>query len=157
MDTASPPPESQSPIAPPASTSSTQTINAPPPTAVAGPSTMPIQPPIGPQPTAPNALGNHAPPALPPFQPALMGIVPPPVQPAPPPDITQDRWDRMSVLFQAIRDNARTYEFPAPSVAALESVLVRLYLESPMGGGASEVPLVADDLTRTHAGAMNVG
>lgn len=156
MEATSPAPESQSPVAPPASTSSTQTINAPPPTAVAGPSTMPVQSPIGPQTTVPNALGSHAPPVLPPFQSALMGIVPP-VQPVAPPDIMQDRWDRMSVLFQAIRDNARTFEFPAPSVAALESVLVRLYLESPMGGGASEVPLVVNGLTRTHAGAMNVG
>ena len=40
----------------------------------------------------------------------------------------------MSVLFQGIRENARNFEYPAPSVAALESVLIRLYLESPMGG-----------------------
>lgn len=40
----------------------------------------------------------------------------------------------MNVLFQGIRENARNFEYPAPSVAALESVLIRLYLESPMGG-----------------------
>ena len=49
-------------------------------------------------------------------------------------DMSQERWDRMGVLFQSIRDHARTFDFPAPSVAALESVLIRLYLESPIGG-----------------------
>ena len=38
----------------------------------------------------------------------------------------------MSVLFNAIREHARAYEYPTPSVVALESVLIRLYLESPM-------------------------
>ena len=38
----------------------------------------------------------------------------------------------MGVLFQSVRDHARSLEFPAPSVAALESVLIRLYLESPI-------------------------
>ncbi|EJF66816.1 hypothetical protein BD309DRAFT_946421 [Dichomitus squalens] len=52
-------------------------------------------------------------------------------------EISQERWDRMGVLFQSIRDHARSFEFPAPSVAALESVLIRLYLESPIGGGLS--------------------
>ncbi|KAI9065862.1 hypothetical protein FKP32DRAFT_1590183 [Trametes sanguinea] len=52
-------------------------------------------------------------------------------------DVNQDRWDRMGVLFQSIRDHARTFEFPSPSVAALESVLIRLYLESPIGGGSA--------------------
>jgi hypothetical protein len=41
----------------------------------------------------------------------------------------------MSVLFESIRTHARTYEYPGPSVVALESVLIRLYLESPVGGG----------------------
>ena len=50
-------------------------------------------------------------------------------------DLNQERWERMNVLFQGIRNNARNFEFPGPSVAALESVLIRLYLESPMGGG----------------------
>jgi hypothetical protein len=48
---------------------------------------------------------------------------------------SQERWDRMSVLFESIRTHARTYEYPGPSVVALESVLIRLYLESPVGGG----------------------
>jgi hypothetical protein len=43
----------------------------------------------------------------------------------------------MSVLFESIRTHGRAYEYPGPSVAALESVLIRLYLESPVGGGAA--------------------
>lgn len=41
----------------------------------------------------------------------------------------------MSVLFQSIREHARGFEFPNASVVALEGVLIRLYLESPMAGG----------------------
>ncbi|KAI8990558.1 hypothetical protein BD414DRAFT_381636, partial [Trametes punicea] len=73
------------------------------------------------------------------FQSAISVLAPLPssAQMHPPPvDVAQDRWDRMSVLFQSVRDHARTFEFPAPSVAALESVLIRLYLESPIGGGS---------------------
>jgi hypothetical protein len=44
----------------------------------------------------------------------------------------RERWDRMDVLFQSIRNNARQFEYPAASVAALESVLVRMYFESPI-------------------------
>jgi len=38
----------------------------------------------------------------------------------------------MDVLYQSIRNNARQFEYPAASVAALESVLVRMYFESPL-------------------------
>ncbi|KAI0003665.1 hypothetical protein BJV74DRAFT_810859 [Russula compacta] len=44
----------------------------------------------------------------------------------------RERWDRMDVLYQTIRNNARQFEYPAASVAALESVLVRMYFESPL-------------------------
>lgn len=50
-----------------------------------------------------------------------------------PSDVSQERWDRMAVLFASIRQHARGFEYPTPSVAALESVLIRLYLESPIG------------------------
>ena len=46
----------------------------------------------------------------------------------------QARWDRMSVLFEHVRNAARTFEHAPPSVAALETVLVRMYLESPLNG-----------------------
>ncbi|EED80484.1 predicted protein [Postia placenta Mad-698-R] len=81
----------------------------------------------------------HAPPAalsLPgqAFQAAIRMIAPLPPPPGLPVDLSQDRWDRMDVLFQSIRENARSFAYPAPSVAALESVLIRLYLESPVAG-----------------------
>jgi hypothetical protein len=44
----------------------------------------------------------------------------------------RERWERMDVLYQSIRHNANQFEYPAPSVAALESVLVRMYFESPI-------------------------
>ncbi|KAF8337944.1 uncharacterized protein EI90DRAFT_3151798 [Cantharellus anzutake] len=43
----------------------------------------------------------------------------------------QARWNRMTVLFESVRNHARTVEFSPASVAALEAVLVRLHLESP--------------------------
>ena len=43
----------------------------------------------------------------------------------------QARWDRLAVLFESVRSHARTTEFSSASVAALEAVLIRLYLESP--------------------------
>jgi hypothetical protein len=46
----------------------------------------------------------------------------------------------MAVLFHSIRDHARGFEYPGPSVAALESVLIRLYLESPVGVSAPPLP-----------------
>ncbi|KAL1951399.1 hypothetical protein VTO73DRAFT_548 [Trametes versicolor] len=79
--------------------------------------------------------GMQAPPQT--FQSAISMLAPlpsvPPLQ-QPSLDATQDRWERMAVLFQSVRDHARGFEFPTPSVAALESVLIRLYLESPIGG-----------------------
>jgi hypothetical protein len=39
----------------------------------------------------------------------------------------------MSILFNSIREHARAFDYPGPTVVALESVLIRLYLESPMG------------------------
>ena len=41
----------------------------------------------------------------------------------------------MSTLFHTVREHARSFEYPQVSVAALETVLIRLYLESPMGVG----------------------
>ncbi|KAI0639540.1 hypothetical protein C8Q77DRAFT_1081753 [Trametes polyzona] len=73
------------------------------------------------------------------FQAAISMLAPLPsvqqMQPPPSVDVNQERWERMGVLFQSIREHARSFEFPSPSVAALESVLIRLYLESPIGGG----------------------
>ncbi|EIN14013.1 hypothetical protein PUNSTDRAFT_117624 [Punctularia strigosozonata HHB-11173 SS5] len=49
---------------------------------------------------------------------------------------TEERWDRIGVLFQSIRERARDFNFPAESVHALESVLIRMYLESPVASSA---------------------
>ena len=85
-------------------------------------------------------------PAPPPPQVQRMMPPPPPPQPATlsqitqvrhPHNVVQDeqaRWDRISVLFEHARSAARTFEHPPPSVAALEAVLVRMYLESPLNG-----------------------
>ncbi|KAI9512571.1 hypothetical protein F5148DRAFT_1162566 [Russula earlei] len=52
----------------------------------------------------------------------------------------RERWDRLDVLYQSIRSNARQFEYPAASVAALESVLVRMYFESPIPAPAPPHP-----------------
>ncbi|KIJ65031.1 hypothetical protein HYDPIDRAFT_131222 [Hydnomerulius pinastri MD-312] len=88
-------------------------------------------------------------PAFPPGAPLQHLPHPFPHYPGPPPGINppyphmvagpqgspahQEQWDRMTVLFNSIREHARAYDYPGPSVVALESVLIRLYLESPMG------------------------
>lgn len=51
----------------------------------------------------------------------------------------------MATLFHSIRDTARAFEYPAVSVAALETILVRLYLETPMNlgvGGQSAMSVI---------------
>ncbi|KAJ7161351.1 hypothetical protein C8R43DRAFT_992541 [Mycena crocata] len=48
------------------------------------------------------------------------------------PATSPDRWDNMATLFEAVRGHARNFEYPIASVAALETVLIRLYLESPV-------------------------
>ena len=80
-----------------------------------------------------------------PHYPGQPGVGAPYPQMVPTPPAQNEQWERMSVLFNSIREHARAYEYPAPSVVALESVLIRLYLESPMGmmGGPGLGPLGA--------------
>ena len=52
-----------------------------------------------------------------------------------------ERWENMATLFQTIREHARVFEYPAASVAALETIVIRLYLESPMGVTQSMAPM----------------
>lgn len=68
-----------------------------------------------------------------PHYPGQPNVNPPYPQMIPAPSAHNEQWDRMSVLFNSIREHARAYDYPTPSVVALESVLIRLYLESPMG------------------------
>jgi len=51
------------------------------------------------------------------------------------PSMSHERWENMATLFNSIRQHARGFEYPSVSVAALETVLIRLYLESPVGIG----------------------
>ncbi|CCL98116.1 uncharacterized protein FIBRA_00110 [Fibroporia radiculosa] len=109
--------------------------------AIAGPSSMPhpidisasssMSPEV--ESTPPSASISHSGQA---FQSAVTMVAPLPLQHGSqhPLDLSQERWDRMSVLFGSIREHARSLEYPPASVAALECVLVRLYLESPMAG-----------------------
>lgn len=69
------------------------------------------------------------------YQPAPYGFPPQLNQQQHQQQASQERWDRMSVLFDSIRTHARGFEYPMPSVVALESLLIRLYLESPVGAG----------------------
>jgi hypothetical protein len=81
---------------------------------------------------------------------------PPAVGPPPPPNsqlaLNEERWERMAVLFRGVREHARTFEYPSPSVATLETILVRLYLETPVNMTGSEFSLLIisyNELTRT--------
>jgi hypothetical protein len=53
--------------------------------------------------------------------------------------LSHDRWENMATLFEAVRGHARNFEYPTASVAALETVLIRLYLESPVTMGSQTV------------------
>ncbi|KZP25423.1 hypothetical protein FIBSPDRAFT_1041560 [Athelia psychrophila] len=77
---------------------------------------------------APSAQSNT-------YQPTPYGFAPQLHQQQQQQQASQERWDRMSVLFESIRTHARGFEYPMPSVVALESLLIRLYLESPVGAG----------------------
>lgn len=53
---------------------------------------------------------------------------------------SQEVWDRLGILFESIRSNAQGgYEYPGTSVVALETVLIRLYVEGPMSGNSNSV------------------
>ncbi|KAG7093868.1 hypothetical protein E1B28_007506 [Marasmius oreades] len=92
--------------------------------------------------------------AAPPPQAAPYPQVPPPppsfyhhsypYQPPPPhSEVTllgQDRWQNMETLFNSVRQHARTFVYPVASVAALESVLIRLFLESPQAAPGISAP-----------------
>ncbi|KAL0951486.1 hypothetical protein HGRIS_008173 [Hohenbuehelia grisea] len=112
-------------------------IEDPPPADV--PVSEPQPEPQPPAPAYPSAISQLAP--LPPPQPiytppAALPFPQPPHPYAPDPNaVRQDRWDNMATLFSSVREHARTFAYPAVSVAALETVLIRLYLESPVALG----------------------
>jgi hypothetical protein len=73
----------------------------------------------------------HPPPQTYSYAPAPQPFAPLPAHPP----MSHDRWENMATLFNSIREHARAFEYPSVSVAALETVLIRLYLESPVGLG----------------------
>ncbi|KAF8585821.1 hypothetical protein K439DRAFT_1409619 [Ramaria rubella] len=118
---------------------------------IGGPSSIPHDPNISPALQHPHnphpGLSHHAHTSMPSAI-SLLAPLPPPVPVVPQPtDASQERWNRMGVLFASIRQHARGFEYPGPSVAALESVLIRLYLESPLGGGLGPGGLSSTGLT----------
>lgn len=129
--------------APPAGSDTTPPTNSAPAQAPVPP---PQQPPMPgfpaatPLPNLPHPFPHYAaPPGVTPSYPPLPVVTAGP-QAHP---VQQEQWDRMSVLFNAIREHARTYDYPVASAVALESVLIRLYLESPvgvLGGGVAITP-----------------
>ncbi|KAK7680523.1 hypothetical protein QCA50_016304 [Cerrena zonata] len=46
-------------------------------------------------------------------------------------DTLDNKWERMDAIFQHVRETARTFTFSPASVAMLESVLWRMYAETP--------------------------
>lgn len=86
---------------------------------------------LAPLPSQPQYQQQPPPPTF--TYPSMPVYGPPPVHP------THDRWENMATLFHSIRENARGYEYPPVSVAALESILIRLYLESPPTGQATVI------------------
>ncbi|KIY51259.1 hypothetical protein FISHEDRAFT_18031, partial [Fistulina hepatica ATCC 64428] len=117
--------------APPAPSTSAPPAAAPP--LAAAPSSYGSISMMASMPTAPVFPAQPAyayPPAMPAIGPIGQGVV------------GQDRWDNMASLFTHIREHARGFEFTAASVAALETVLIRLYIESPMMNGAPVPPML---------------
>ncbi|KAG6333904.1 hypothetical protein ID866_5189 [Astraeus odoratus] len=135
-------------VVPPSATEASSSTNAPASTPASTSSApAPQQPPMPGFPAAaplsnlPHPFTHYPPP------PGVAPAYPPPpsMVPAAPhgPSVQQEFWDRMSVLFNSVREHARTYEYPGASVVALESVLLRLYLESPVaivGGSVGLAP-----------------
>lgn len=83
---------------------------------------------------------------------------PPP--PGPPAQHTADafsheRWQNMETLFQNVRDNARSFSYPTASVAALETVLLRLFLEGPTQPVMGQQPMAAPMMSQSMSGRMD--
>ncbi|KAG7098974.1 hypothetical protein E1B28_000861 [Marasmius oreades] len=117
------------------------------------PTLAPAQPPPPPPPANANAFSSGVlvpPPPPPQYAPGPPAAGQPyyqhsypyqPLQPLPPnPEVGQDRWQNMETLFHSIREHARTFSYPVASIAALESVLLRLFLESP--AQAQPIPIM---------------
>ncbi|ETW87070.1 hypothetical protein HETIRDRAFT_437723 [Heterobasidion irregulare TC 32-1] len=80
-----------------------------------------------------------------------LGSVPPPSDQTDRGRIERERWDRFETLFQSIRGHARHFEYPPPSVAALESVLMRMYFESPIQTPAQPIQMMVPPTQQQQA------
>ncbi|KAF5384875.1 hypothetical protein D9615_001334 [Tricholomella constricta] len=122
---------------------STADVSTPAPTvnnvnnAIAGPSLPPQQPPnmFASTVSMLAPLPGQSPYQHPPPQPFTFAPLPHQFQPPPAihPAMSHERWENMATLFNSVREHARGFEYPGVSVAALETILIRLYLESPVG------------------------
>ncbi|KAJ3985231.1 hypothetical protein F5890DRAFT_1178135 [Lentinula detonsa] len=85
--------------------------------------------------------------------PAPAPVPPPPAQNSD--AFSHDRWANMETLFQSVREHARTFAYPSASVAVLETVLIRLFLESPSQPGLSQQPMAAPLMPQTMSAHMD--
>lgn len=83
--------------------------------------------------------------------------VPPPVHPPPTQHTSDafsaDRWQNMETLFQSVRENARSFAYPTASVAVLETVLIRLFLEGPQPV-MSQQPMAVSSMSQSMSARM---
>ncbi|KAF9076049.1 hypothetical protein BDP27DRAFT_1284743 [Rhodocollybia butyracea] len=92
-------------------------------------------------PPAPIPTSTAPPPAVPPAQHTA--------------DLSHERWQNMETLFQNVRENARSFSYPTASVAALETVLLRLFLEGPTQSVMGQQQMAAPMMTQSMAGRMD--
>jgi len=92
---------------------------------------------------------SPAPPSQVNYPPAPPASQPQPILAPTPTNLVNDQWERMSTLFQSIREHARNFDYPSPSVAALESILLRLYIESPVGIGVQSAGMSSSIMPMT--------
>jgi len=99
---------------------------------------------------------SPAPPSQVTYTPAPPASQSQPILAPTPTNLMNDRWERMSTLFQSIREHARNFDYPSPSVAALETILLRLYIESPVGMSVQSAGMSSSimPMTLAHARGM---
>ena len=85
---------------------------------------------------------QYSSPSAPPSAPAP-ALVPPTLAQHAADGFNHDRWQNMETLFSSVREHARTFAYPSASVAALETVLIRLFLESPSQPVMGQQPMGA--------------
>jgi hypothetical protein len=115
-----------------------------------------VSPPL-PGPFPPQTVAAPAPPAFQPPQPQPQpGFAPNGGQYQLHQIPIQDRWDNMTALYTSIRETARSVMYDPGAVAALETLLLRMYLDSPtphainMGGHPVGMPPPMNHMPPPH-------